>query len=415
MELQNDPRFSQQARGTHSVNMHSGPAAFNDNLPQPGPEAWPVNPQDALIAAPLEKRAPSDVGSSGDDYDNEEVFISNAFQDWECIYLKRLARSIHRLVCSQLEHHTEEALFMLFIRHDQDMDGEIRGQEVTHLLEILGEAGVAEEERKRLQATDSKDGAISFIALLEWYNQNASGTRRDTNAQFNIHSLSVGLLGSGILGCDARLDQLNNIRLRRNIVGYRRLLEQLRQARERKEIQKVNELESKQGLKASMESYYALLKQEFQGDEEHLFEIFSEVDESGNMMLEETEVASLLQLLDKGASDDDVRRYLREINIAEDGPLTFDGFVNWWEEAQNVPTSLIGQKGAGLIAGVRAEALRLKASSLFFETAVQRRWQKADHVNNLPSLRQAYCRTFSERKYHIDRQIRKLEEECAVP
>jgi len=262
----------------------------------------------------------------------------------------------------------------------------------------------------------AEDGSISFIALLEWYNQSALGVRMDTNAQFNIHSLSVGLLGSGMLGCDARLGQLSRKRLRRYIVGYRKLLVQLRQNQEDKAIRQVHELESRIGLLASMTSYYGLLQKEFQGDEEHLFEVFNEVDESGNMMLEEPEVGSLMRLLDKGASDTDVRKYLSEINVAQDGALRFDGFVNWWEEAQTVPNSLLAAKGAGLIAAVRVEALRLKAGSLFFETAVQRRWHMADQAGKLPSLRQAYCHTFRQlRCYRMECQLQALEAECAVP
>merc|ERR1719362_1710681 len=224
MAEQHEAKLPQRARGTQSVSMYSGPSAFSGHMPQVNSEAWHVDPQEALAVPPMCEVGLSDgATASGEESDNtlrmEEIHVTNSFRDWQCIYLRREAQKIHRLVCSQLQHHTEEALFMLFLRYDYDLDGEVRGTEVVQLLETLGLAGVSEEERARLQQAHGKDGPIPFVALLEWYNYSASGTRRDTNTFFNIHSLSVGLLGSGMLGCDERLEKLGRTRLRRNILG----------------------------------------------------------------------------------------------------------------------------------------------------------------------------------------------------
>eukprot|EP00413_Alexandrium_margalefii_P016820 CAMPEP_0204549340 /NCGR_PEP_ID=MMETSP0661-20131031/24276_1 /ASSEMBLY_ACC=CAM_ASM_000606 /TAXON_ID=109239 /ORGANISM="Alexandrium margalefi, Strain AMGDE01CS-322" /LENGTH=81 /DNA_ID=CAMNT_0051556283 /DNA_START=30 /DNA_END=272 /DNA_ORIENTATION=+ len=79
-------------------------------------------------------------------------------------------------------------------------------------------------------------------------------------------SFFVGLLGSGMVHCDKRLDNMDWAGLRRNVLGYRRLLEQLRQLQLVRALRPAQTLESREGLLAAMPAYYHALSREFEGD-----------------------------------------------------------------------------------------------------------------------------------------------------
>ncbi|CAK0807690.1 unnamed protein product, partial [Prorocentrum cordatum] len=145
----------------------------------------------------------------------------------------------------------------------------------------------------------------------------------ETTAGFSFTSLTVGVLGSGMVYDDARIDKLGFDELRRNVIGYKRLWWQLRILKEERLLAE---------------------PQEFEGDAAGLFELFSEADVNNNMLLEAEEVESLLCLLDKDATEDDVARYMNEINLS-DGPLSFTSFVDWWDQACSVQNSLVAEKG----------------------------------------------------------------------
>merc|ERR1712048_774365 len=115
----------------------------------------------------------------------------------------------------------------------------------------------------------------------------------------------------------------------------------------------VRRMEDEKGLWDALPAYYAQLAKEFDGDAELLFELFNEVDESGNMLLEEAEVQSMLHLLDPGASEKELKRYISEINLS-DGPLNFASLLDWWDQARSVSNSLVAEKGPALIATVKA-------------------------------------------------------------
>merc|ERR1712048_1224239 len=149
------------------------------------------------------------------------------------------------------------------------------------------------------------------------------------------------------------------------------------------------------------------------GDAELLFELFNEVDESGNMLLEEAEVRSMLHLLDPVASDKELKRYIGEIDLSE-GPLNFASLLDWWDQAQRVPNSLVAEKGTALIASIRARAASQKMMSYISGPVLQKRWDRAKAADQLEALRDSYIRTISEvREYRIEQQLRRIETECA--
>merc|ERR1712032_1333138 len=98
-----------------------------------------------------------------------------------------------------------------------------------------------------------------------------------------------------------------------------------------------------------------------------------------------------------------------------DGPLSFASLVDWWEQARNEPSSLVAEKGAGLIASVKANAAKVRLGSMFGNTAVQRRWAEAKESGQQQALRQAYCRTLTEiREFKMERDLRAIEKECSA-
>eukprot|EP00933_Yihiella_yeosuensis_P046941 TRINITY_DN42562_c0_g1_i1.p1 TRINITY_DN42562_c0_g1~~TRINITY_DN42562_c0_g1_i1.p1 ORF type:complete len:219 (+),score=56.05 TRINITY_DN42562_c0_g1_i1:1-657(+) len=217
-----------------------------------------------------------------------------------------------------------------------------------------------------------------------------------------------------MLSADARIEALSWSSLRRNVVGYRNLLWQVRAVQEEQLLTAAREAESLTGLEKAMPEYYKVLASEFEGDGVHLFELFSEVDVSNNLLLEATEVEALLRLLDTNASKTELERYISEINLSE-GPLSYASLVDWWEQARSVKNSLVSEKGAGLIASIKAQSVQRGIGGLFSETAVQRRWAEAAKEGRLQALRRSYLRTLKEiREYKNERDLRLLEQNCAA-
>jgi len=124
-----------------------------------------------------------------------------------------------------------------------------------------------------------------------------------------------------------------------------------------------------------MPEYHNTLVAELEGDAEHLFELFSEVDASGNLMLEVSELENLLRLLDTSATDDDLKRYIQEINMA-DGPLSFASLIDWWDQARNVKASLVSEKGMVLLASVKARVMS-KNFSFYSDSEASKKWKEA--------------------------------------
>lgn len=348
--------------------------------------------------------------------DNAEVYLTEAYRDWEKLYLCRLAKRIHKLVCAELSG-PEEAIFVLFLSHDANLDGMLFGDEALKLMKALEQAAPGFSSTGGENGPMDKDGSISFVSLLRWY----AGRSVDLDEHaanrmgFSVASLVVGVVGSSALFNDTRLDALGWAGLRRNIIGYRRLLLQLRQLQEERALEPARNVESSEGLEAALPLYHAVLVREFEGDAEHLFELFIEVDQSCNMLLETEEVLLLLGLLDQNASEADLRRYLIEINLTE-GPLSFASFLDWWDQACSVSNSLVAEKGALLLASVKANSMGKKIAGLFMQTAVQQYYARAKEKGRLEVLRMAFCRALAEvRQYKMGRDLRLVEGECALP
>ncbi|CAE7876813.1 ATPSCKMT [Symbiodinium sp. KB8] len=154
----------------------------------------------------------------------------------------------------------------------------------------------------------TEDGSISLVSLLRWYTGSNGSEHKAASYSFSAATLLTGLLGSGVVGCDAGAGLA--------VMGYRRIYSQLRELKEEKMVTMIMEKESQSGLLETMPEYYKLLAKEFEGDMELLFELFCEVDESNNLMLEEREVEIMLRKMDTGATPEDLRRYVAEINLA---------------------------------------------------------------------------------------------------
>lgn len=351
-----------------------------------------------------------------DGTDASDLYVSDAWRTWQRMYSQRLAKKMHRLVCTELDR-AEEVLFMMFVAHDANLDGVVRGDEATQLVESLSKElpAVASDVEEGYLA--EPDGSISLVKLLTWFGAAEEGYQK-TNAGFNASSWAVGLLGSGLFSIDRRLEASSWAELRRAIIGYRRLFGQLRLFKESRAIDIVRRIESERGLAASISEYHNLLAGQFEGDAEHLFELFCEADEGdGELLLIGSEVETLLLLIDPDASHDDLQRYIEEINM-EDGHLGFSFLMEWWtqalESSQEASKSLVAEKGPGLIAGIKARHVQRQFTGFFRDTAVQARWKRAEAQGRLPALRQAYCRTFSEyREFKMLRGLRVAEEECA--
>ncbi|CAE7710625.1 unnamed protein product, partial [Symbiodinium pilosum] len=69
-----------------------------------------------------------------DPEDDEAVYLSEAYREWEVHYLRRLAMRIHRLLTLELDR-AEEALFAVFVQHDANLDGRVRGEEASKLMQ----------------------------------------------------------------------------------------------------------------------------------------------------------------------------------------------------------------------------------------------------------------------------------------
>eukprot|EP00927_Polykrikos_kofoidii_P011298 TRINITY_DN14780_c0_g2_i1.p1 TRINITY_DN14780_c0_g2~~TRINITY_DN14780_c0_g2_i1.p1 ORF type:complete len:349 (-),score=68.50 TRINITY_DN14780_c0_g2_i1:72-1118(-) len=339
--------------------------------------------------------------------DDQDIYLTTSHREWERHYLKRIAKRIHRLVCSELDSG-EESLFMLFTRFDENLDGMITGDEATKLCDSIEEVAPGaingnSSERSFLQ----DDGSIMFISLLDWFEENSHLV--DSSMAFNISSLTVGILGSGVLENDARLDGLSWVGIQQNIHGYRNLLKQVRKRHDDKVLMIAHENEKESGLIAAMPSYYDALTRSLDGDKLHLLELFSEVDVSCNMLLEEDEITNFIRLLDQWATPQEVARYTAEMNMSEK-TLTFALILDWWDQARSVPNSLVSEKGASLIATVSLRASQRRVGSLFFERSVQKQWRVADESGRLGVLRDAYVRTLAEmREYWFFRDLRRAE------
>eukprot|EP00439_Symbiodinium_sp_Y106_P051771 s3096_g6.t3 len=297
-----------------------------------------------------------------DPEDDEAVYLSEAYREWELHYLRRLAMRIHRLLTMELDR-SEEALFAVFVQHDANLDGRVRGDEATKLMKAIEDCAPGSLTQSTPQR---KDGSISLVSLLRWYTGSSGSEHKASSYSFSAATLLTGLLGSGVVGCDARLQALDWLSLRRNVMGYRRIYSQLRELKEEKMVTMIMEKESQTGLLETMPEYYKLLAKEFEGDMELLFELFCEVDESNNLMLEEREVEIMLRKMDTGATPEDLRRYVSEINLA------FAGHDYCLKALQTAcrPVMADGSSEAPTPEGLPEEVKKKRINVLGFEVAV---------------------------------------------
>eukprot|EP00931_Biecheleriopsis_adriatica_P081165 TRINITY_DN54507_c0_g1_i1.p1 TRINITY_DN54507_c0_g1~~TRINITY_DN54507_c0_g1_i1.p1 ORF type:complete len:432 (-),score=114.41 TRINITY_DN54507_c0_g1_i1:38-1333(-) len=344
-----------------------------------------------------------------DPLDDDHVYLTEGFREWEKHYMRRLAMRIHRMVACELDR-SEEAILTVFIHHDTNLDGRIRGEEVTNLLQVIEDYAPGSTTKS---SPRHKDGSVSFVSLLRWFSGSKGGEHKETSFTFNATALMTAILGSGAISCDSRLQALDWTQLRRNVMGYRRLYQQLRDFKEQRLLAPALEHESHHGIFETMPEYYKVLAAEFEGDMELLFELFCEVDESNNLLLEENEVIAMLRHMDSGATPDEVKRYIAEINL-DSGPLSFASLIDWWDQAQSVANSLVAEKGALLIAGIKGRSYTAKVAGMLGESAVMKRWEQANNAGTLQELRAAYLRTFHEvREYKVERDLQRVEAECA--
>merc|ERR1712185_242325 len=142
----------------------------------------------------------------------------------------------------------------------------------------------------------------------------------------------------------------------------------------------------------------------------------NEVDVDGNMLLETIEVESLLKLLDTNASQEDLKRYIAEINLA-DGPLSFASLIDWWDQARSVENSLVAEKGMTLIASVKARVMSKSLGGFYSsDSTARKKWTEAaaKGPEELQALKEAYIRTLNEvREYKMERDLRTAEVEAA--
>jgi len=363
------------------------------------------------MSSPADQSTQDDDALSDDIQDDATVYLTSSFRDWECLYLKRLAKQIHRLVCAELDR-TEESLFMAYVYHDSNLDGQLRGEEALSLIEAMHDYTANAVNQNEILG---EDGTITFLSLLKWYSRE-DGDVQETTTTMTVTSLAVGALGSGYVGSDSRIDALSWRELRANILGYRKLYNELRTFKDERRLLTARQRERDLGLEEAMTEFYNTLALQFEGDGEHLFELFNEVDESGNMLLETNEVEHLLTLLDTNASQDDLKRYIAEINLA-DGPLSFASLIDWWDQARNVPNSLVAEKGMALIASVKARVMSKSFGGLMSsESTAKKKWIEAAGKGalHLEALRDAYVRTLSEvREYKMERDLRAAEVDAA--
>eukprot|EP00927_Polykrikos_kofoidii_P011297 TRINITY_DN14780_c0_g1_i1.p1 TRINITY_DN14780_c0_g1~~TRINITY_DN14780_c0_g1_i1.p1 ORF type:complete len:429 (-),score=53.63 TRINITY_DN14780_c0_g1_i1:61-1284(-) len=342
--------------------------------------------------------------------DVNRIYFTDCYREWEQVYLRRLAKRIHRLVCSELDS-VDESLFMLFLRSDKNLDGKVAGDEAVQLRDAIEEAlpGMI-SQNKSAGGLCGEAGAISFVSLLNWFEKSRSLMSSPT--VFNISSLTVGLIGSGALESDARLDGLSRQDLQRHIKGYRSILWQVRMRLDEKEVVHARKQELDSGLTVAMQSYYKALTRDFEADSARLFELFSEVDVSGNLRLDVDEVRRFFAMLDPSASAEELSRYTAEVDLSE-GPLTFASLLEWWDQARSVPNSLVAEKGVSLSKSVNLRASQRTLGGLF-ESSVQKQWKAAKDKHRLQALRQAYICTLTQvRDYKLDRDLRRAEVECA--
>lgn len=407
-----------------------------------------------LRAAYRCKGLPKETSSTDDENwenivaDDASVYLTAYHRLWERHYLKRLASKMHRLVCAELDR-SEEALLMLYLAHSPSLEGQVHGCEATKLVDSISRAfsggktegakgfftsrenstGETSADGTQLDEGIAKisapDGSVSFLSMLRWY-RNLGNQRPNLECSvqavlppssptgFDVASLFVGVLGSGLLQNDTRLDALDWAALRKNVVRYRRLLLDVKRFQEEMLFAPARELERCDGLEKAMSAYYAVLAREFEGEGEYLFELFCLVDKEEELFLGRTEVKALLRLLDGGASACEIDRYVQEINL-DDGPLSFPSLVDWWDQACAVKNSLVSEKGARLRANIKANSAGAQLSGFFVQTAVQRQWSNAITKDRLEVLQTAYLRTVQElREYKMERDLRKAEEQCSM-
>jgi len=293
--------------------------------------------------------------------------------------------------------------------YDRNLDGIATGAEAAELLKAIEKAmpGATSDSDSPM----ARDGSISLISLLRWFTVKEKANA--TAWSFSIAAVPVSVVGSGTLSSDSRFDQLSWQELRSTYVGYREVFKQVMDFKDELTLTSLGKAESTTRLIDVMPMYYDILAKQFEGDTEHLFELFNEVDINGNMALEQEDVEKLLSLVDPTATDEDMSRYVNEINLM-DGPLSFVALLDWWDQARIVTNSLIAEKGATLVARLNADAMKRRVNNLFGESNIRAQWRRAQEENRLEELRDSYIQTFKElREYKLERDLRTAERECA--
>jgi hypothetical protein len=198
----------------------------------------------------------------------EPLLLTAAYAEWEKEYLVRVAQQIHRLVCAELDRR-EEALFMLFTQYDENLDGRISQGEIWALIkQVCSTESHKEADEIVAQLDVDGDGYISFLELLRWWNSEDEHDNALSGTRFGIVAAVVGLVGSGYLQTDDRIRSLDTEMLRRNIVGYKKILRQIADHKVSVKLEKVRQMEEDECLSApqAISRYHDLLFEDLDGD-----------------------------------------------------------------------------------------------------------------------------------------------------
>lgn len=346
----------------------------------------------------------------------EDLFLTDAYMLVEREYLLRVAKGIHRLAVAELDKN-EETLFMLFSRTDENMDGTINREELKTLLAEVDSTESSVDDALKAMDTN-QDGVVSFIELLKWWMGDVDAPKVEASYTFAAKSQVIGALGSGYMGSDEKLQSLPLDSLKQNIVGYKRILIEISDFKVQKKLSELAKTEKLEGMNAEMlVKYHELLTVEFDGDMSLLFDLFLEVDLSGNLQLEKDEMEKLLRLLDTSATDEDIETYMAELQLEEDS-MTFGMFISWWDYNFVEGNGHLAEKGAMLMASIKARSMTSSLSAWMpGESKLKASWREHEELDpgKLGILKNSFKQALLEvRRFKMLRNCKGAEREAVL-
>eukprot|EP00929_Paragymnodinium_shiwhaense_P077883 TRINITY_DN40215_c0_g1_i1.p1 TRINITY_DN40215_c0_g1~~TRINITY_DN40215_c0_g1_i1.p1 ORF type:complete len:377 (+),score=115.48 TRINITY_DN40215_c0_g1_i1:61-1191(+) len=354
---------------------------------------------------------------------HSQVFLTDEHTKLERMYLCRLSQNIHRIVVKELDSE-EESLFLMFSEGDANMNGSISQDEIKKVVEQVGAEASADELQAIFKAMDlNGDGTVSFIELLKWWHGELEGDgaagalKEKAGFGFKARSFAVGAAGSGVMGSDERLAKLEVAGLKENITGYKRILMQISEHKMLKKLAETEAFEQENGLTAAtLNKYLGMLQAEFEDDMALLFDIFCEVDKSGDFLVDGQEVKTLIKLLDSEASEADVEKYLEDVAM-DNGALTYALFVSWWDHVLHDASGIVAEKGTILQASIKARSIKSKGTALFHQFTqgdheLMTLWRdlEASEPQKLSKFKEGFKRAILEcRRYKMAKHIKQAE------